>query len=70
MGVLEESIPDSSQGEVFAFLEKMGPFHPADPHWYLPFMGVDPRKHGQGYASAQVPSSPPMWPMAREPQRT
>ena len=50
--VLEESIPDSSRGEVFAFLEKMGPFHPAEPHWYLPLMGVDPRKHGQGYGSA------------------
>ena len=51
-GVLEESIPDSGLGEIFAFLEKMGPFHPAEPHWYLPLIGVDPMKHGQGYGSA------------------
>jgi GNAT superfamily N-acetyltransferase len=50
--LLEEGIADSSLGEIFAFIEKMGPFHPAEPHWYLPLMGVDPRKHGQGYGSA------------------
>jgi GNAT superfamily N-acetyltransferase len=51
-GVLEEGIPASRQGEIFALVEKMGPFHPGEPHWYLPLMGVDPRKQGQGYGSA------------------
>ena len=50
--VLEESTPDSSKGEVFAFLDKMGPFHPTEPHWYLPLIGVDPTRRGRGYGSA------------------
>lgn len=27
-------------------------FHPKEPHWYLPLIGVDPAHQGQGYGSA------------------
>jgi GNAT superfamily N-acetyltransferase len=27
-------------------------FHPTEPHWYLPFIGVDVTKQGRGYGSA------------------
>jgi ribosomal protein S18 acetylase RimI-like enzyme len=27
-------------------------FHPKEPHWYLPMIGVDPSRQGQGYGSA------------------
>ncbi len=31
--------------------EKMGSFHPNEPHWYLPLLGVDPLYHGKGFGS-------------------
>ena len=32
--------------------ELMGQFHPAEPHWYLSMIGVDPSRQGQGLGSA------------------
>ena len=30
----------------------MGKYHPEEPHWYLPLIGVDPLHQGRGYGSA------------------
>ena len=27
--------------------KKMGSYHPEEPHWYLPLLGVDPLHHGK-----------------------
>ncbi len=35
--------------EVF---EKMNNYHPKEPHWYLPLLGVDPLHHDEGLGSA------------------
>jgi ribosomal protein S18 acetylase RimI-like enzyme len=35
--------------QVGALMEE---FHPKEPHWYLPMIGVDPSRQGQGYGSA------------------
>lgn len=35
-----------------ALFEKMGSYHPKEPHWYLPFIGIDPSQQGKGYGSA------------------
>lgn len=35
----------------FAFLELMGIHHPTEPHWYLPFIGVEPTSQGRGLGS-------------------
>ncbi len=35
-----------------AMLEQMGTYHIEEPHWYLPMIGVDPAKQGQGLGSA------------------
>jgi GNAT superfamily N-acetyltransferase len=32
-------------------IEKMGSYHPKEPHWYLPLLGVDPLHHGKGLGS-------------------
>ena len=101
------AIPAAEQDERFALLGQMDEFHPSEPHWYLPLMGVDVTMQGRGYGSAllrhaaercdrdrlpaylestnplnkalyerhgfeaigliQVGSSPPMWPMVRQP---
>ncbi len=50
--VAEKAIVADEQEKVFGFLEQMGEYHPTERHWYLPFIGVDPRKQGAGYGSA------------------
>jgi ribosomal protein S18 acetylase RimI-like enzyme len=30
----------------------MASYHPPEPHWYLPLLGVDPTRQGQGVGSA------------------
>lgn len=35
-----------------AVFEQMGRYHPQEPHWYLPFIGVDPFHQGKGYGAA------------------
>ncbi|HEY7570547.1 MAG TPA: GNAT family N-acetyltransferase [Nitrososphaeraceae archaeon] len=29
----------------------MGNYHPSEPHWYLPLLGVDPLHHDKGFGS-------------------
>jgi ribosomal protein S18 acetylase RimI-like enzyme len=35
-----------------AVFEQMGRYHPREPHWYLPFIGVDPFHQGKGHGAA------------------
>jgi ribosomal protein S18 acetylase RimI-like enzyme len=42
---------DPQLGEVLSLFEQMASFHPHEPHWYLPLIGVDPRFHGRGYGT-------------------
>lgn len=35
-----------------AVFEQMARYHPQEPHWYLPFIGVDPTRQGQGHGAA------------------
>ncbi|HET9531954.1 MAG TPA: GNAT family N-acetyltransferase [Blastocatellia bacterium] len=50
--LLARSVPESRQAEAFSIFEQMGSYHPAEPHWYLPLIGVDPARQGKGYGSA------------------
>jgi ribosomal protein S18 acetylase RimI-like enzyme len=47
-----EGVPAADQDEVFGFMGQMDEFHPTEPHWYLPLIGVDVIKRGRGYGSA------------------
>jgi ribosomal protein S18 acetylase RimI-like enzyme len=47
-----EAVPAADQDEVFGFMGQMGEFHPTEPHWYLPLIGVDFTRQGRGYGSA------------------
>jgi ribosomal protein S18 acetylase RimI-like enzyme len=47
-----EAVPAADQDEVFAFMGQQEEFHPTEPHWYLPLIGVDVTKQGLGYGSA------------------
>ena len=50
--LLQRTAPAHLQGDIFALLEQMGRYHPSEPHWYLPLIGVDPARQGQGVGSA------------------
>ena len=52
VSLMERSIDPKRLQIVFTMLEKMGGYHPTDPHWYLPLIGVDPAKQRHGYGSA------------------
>jgi hypothetical protein len=34
--LLQGSIAEENQQNIFAFLEQMGRYHPSEPHWYYP----------------------------------
>jgi GNAT superfamily N-acetyltransferase len=40
------------QQGVFAVFEQMARYHPREPHWFLPFIGVDPLQQGKGCGAA------------------
>ena len=50
--LLQRTIPEENQQNIFAFIEQMDSSHPSEPHWYLPMIGVDPAHQHQGYGSA------------------
>ena len=52
VALLQRTIPRETQQEISAFVEQMDSYHPTEPHWYLPMIGVDPAKQRNGYGSA------------------
>lgn len=53
MGALmHDTIPESVQAEGLQVMQQMQSFHPAEPHWYLPLIGVDPARQGKGLGGA------------------
>ncbi len=49
--LLERAVSANKLPHVFTILEKLGKYHPAEPHWYLPMTGVDPARQRNGYGS-------------------
>ena len=50
--LLEQNAPADRQDEMMAVFEQMGGYHPHEPHWYLPLIGVDPTQQGRGLGTA------------------
>jgi ribosomal protein S18 acetylase RimI-like enzyme len=50
--LLERTVRDGVRKDLFAVFERMGGYHPDEPHWYLPMIGVDAPFQGRGYGSA------------------
>ncbi len=51
-GLLRQSVAPARLAEVFDLAEQMASYHPAEPHWFLPLIGIDPIYQGRGYGSA------------------
>lgn len=52
VALLEESLDERDKPVAFQVFEEMAGYHPEEPHWYLPLVGVDPTRHNEGYGSA------------------
>jgi len=50
--LLQRTVPAQLQQDLFTIFEQMGRYHPREPHWYLPLIGVDPSRQGKGFGSA------------------
>jgi len=50
--LIRSTVSESDQANVFAIFEQMDRYHPTEPHWYLPMIGVDPAHQAKGYGSA------------------
>ena len=50
--LIEETVAEPVRPEVFAVIEQMANYHPGEPHWYLPLIGVDPIHQGKGLGTA------------------
>lgn len=49
--LLQRTAPARIKGDIAAILQQMGRYHPSEPHWYLPLIGVDPGQQRKGYGS-------------------
>jgi GNAT superfamily N-acetyltransferase len=52
VAALSESVSNEKQADTFSVLEQMDAAHPRDPHWYLPWLGVDSAVQGTGRGAA------------------
>jgi len=50
--VLETQVSESVRSDLSAVFEQMASYHPSEPHWYLPLIGVDPAYQNKGYGGA------------------
>lgn len=50
--IFAENTGDDIKEDMEVIFEQMGAFHPAELHWYLPMIGVDPARQGAGIGSA------------------
>lgn len=50
--LFDENTDEDIKNDMQVIFEQMEKFHPAEPHWYLPMIGVDPMHQGTGLGSA------------------
>ena len=48
----EQYSPPDRLSDMMAVFESMSAYHPQEPCWFLPLIGVDPASQGRGYGSA------------------
>jgi len=49
--LMQDNAPPEILADLMGVFEQMGQYHPTEPHWYLPLIGVDPACQGQGHGS-------------------
>ncbi len=51
INLFETTVHCDIRDELFYIFEEIENFQPKEPHWYLPMIGTDPAKQGNGYGS-------------------
>jgi GNAT superfamily N-acetyltransferase len=46
--LVEDHVAPEKQADMASVIEEMGRHHPQEPHWYLPFIAVEPAFQGRG----------------------
>ena len=52
--VLRNTVHPALRDDLFTVFEQMAQFRPAEPHWYLPLIGVEPAYQGRGFGSLLI----------------
>jgi ribosomal protein S18 acetylase RimI-like enzyme len=52
MSLIQNTVGEWERKDVSVVFEQMGNYHPKEPHWYLPLIGVEAIHQGHGYGSA------------------
>ena len=52
VSLFKRDLPEDRMENAYALFDQMGNYHPEEPHWYLPLIGVDPVHQGRGYGSS------------------
>ena len=55
--LIERTVSEEVRTDLYGVLAQMGGYHPEEPHWYLPLIGVDTLHQGKGYGSALLEKS-------------
>ena len=50
--VLEETMGPSARDQLLTVIGRTATYHPKGPHWFLPLVGVDPARQGEGHGTA------------------
>ena len=50
--IFQQTVSEQQQPDLFAMFEEMDHYHPDEPHWYLPLIGVVPTRQSQGCGAA------------------
>jgi ribosomal protein S18 acetylase RimI-like enzyme len=52
MSLIQNTVGEGERRELFAVFEQMGSYHPQEPYWYLPLIGLEALHQGHGYGAA------------------
>jgi len=50
--LMVSTVKESARNDAGRLMEQMVSYHPKEPHWYLPLIGVDPARQGKGLGGA------------------
>ena len=50
--LMDSTASPAARADGPAIFEQMAKYHPSEPHWYLPLIGVDPAHQGKGHGDA------------------
>lgn len=50
--IIQRTVHASRRNDLFEIIRQMGEYHPREPHWYLPFVGVEPQHQCRGLGAS------------------